>query len=148
MAVFGRPFLRTFVEICERLHMLGTFTISDIWSDAVAKETEFEVRGFILVLLATVMSGFRWTLTQLLLQVLQPRLILWLLINVYSYYIQRIFETKRLFLAYFWHIFSNLCKQSIRAHGVVHLSGTSPKLHLLLEEVKRVCVDVAVISMI
>lgn len=34
----------------------------------VAKETEFEVRGFILVLLAAVMSGFRWTVTQLLLQ--------------------------------------------------------------------------------
>lgn len=34
----------------------------------VAKETEFELLGFILVLLATVMSGFRWTVTQLLLQ--------------------------------------------------------------------------------
>lgn len=35
----------------------------------IAKETEFEIHGFILVLLATVMSGFRWTVTQLLLQV-------------------------------------------------------------------------------
>lgn len=37
--------------------------------DAVAKETDFELRGFILVMLAAVMSGFRWTVTQLLLQV-------------------------------------------------------------------------------
>jgi solute carrier family 35 protein C2 len=46
--------------------------MSDLWSGAVAKETEFEVRGFILVMLAAVMSGFRWTVTQLLLQVQQP----------------------------------------------------------------------------
>ena len=38
-------------------------------TDAVAKETDFELRGFILVMLAAVMSGFRWTVTQLLLQV-------------------------------------------------------------------------------
>lgn len=34
----------------------------------VAKETEFEVWGFILVMLAAVMSGFRWCMTQILLQ--------------------------------------------------------------------------------
>lgn len=35
---------------------------------AVAKETEFEFWGFIFVMLAAVMSGFRWTMTQILLQ--------------------------------------------------------------------------------
>ncbi|XP_059664984.1 probable sugar phosphate/phosphate translocator At1g06470 isoform X2 [Cornus florida] len=34
----------------------------------VAKETEFELWGFIFVMLASVMSGFRWTMTQILLQ--------------------------------------------------------------------------------
>ncbi|KAF9590811.1 hypothetical protein IFM89_038403 [Coptis chinensis] len=35
----------------------------------VAKETEFEFWGFIFVMLAAVMSGFRWSMTQILLQV-------------------------------------------------------------------------------
>ncbi|KAL3502831.1 hypothetical protein ACH5RR_037280 [Cinchona calisaya] len=34
----------------------------------VTKETEFEFWGFIFVMLAAVMSGFRWTMTQILLQ--------------------------------------------------------------------------------
>ncbi|KAH0710283.1 hypothetical protein KY284_011710 [Solanum tuberosum] len=34
----------------------------------VAKETEFEFWGFVFVMLAAVMSGFRWTMTQILLQ--------------------------------------------------------------------------------
>ncbi|KAF2302210.1 hypothetical protein GH714_033748 [Hevea brasiliensis] len=34
----------------------------------VAKETEFEFWGFVLVMLAAVMSGFRWSMTQILLQ--------------------------------------------------------------------------------
>ncbi|KAL8136742.1 hypothetical protein V2J09_002743 [Rumex salicifolius] len=34
----------------------------------VAKETEFELWGFIFVMLAAVMSGFRWCMTQILLQ--------------------------------------------------------------------------------
>ncbi|EYU30743.1 hypothetical protein MIMGU_mgv1a017962mg [Erythranthe guttata] len=34
----------------------------------VAKETEFEFWGFLFVMLAAVMSGFRWTMTQILLQ--------------------------------------------------------------------------------
>ncbi|KAL3821388.1 hypothetical protein ACJIZ3_007293 [Penstemon smallii] len=34
----------------------------------VVKETEFEFWGFIFVMLAAVMSGFRWTMTQILLQ--------------------------------------------------------------------------------
>uniref|UniRef100_A0A7C9CS59 Sugar phosphate transporter domain-containing protein n=1 Tax=Opuntia streptacantha TaxID=393608 RepID=A0A7C9CS59_OPUST len=34
----------------------------------VAKETEFEFWGFIFVMLAAVMSGFRWCMTQILLQ--------------------------------------------------------------------------------
>ncbi|KAL5732150.1 hypothetical protein ACHQM5_004803 [Ranunculus cassubicifolius] len=34
----------------------------------VAKETEFEFWGFIFVMLAAVMSGFRWSMTQILLQ--------------------------------------------------------------------------------
>jgi len=38
-------------------------------SMAVAKETEFEFWGFIFVMLAAVMSGFRWSMTQILLQV-------------------------------------------------------------------------------
>ncbi|KAG8662627.1 hypothetical protein MANES_01G129950v8 [Manihot esculenta] len=37
---------------------------------SVAKETEFEFWGFVLVMLAAVMSGFRWSMTQILLQVL------------------------------------------------------------------------------
>ncbi|KAG5544933.1 hypothetical protein RHGRI_017406 [Rhododendron griersonianum] len=36
----------------------------------VVKETEFEFWGFVFVMLAAVMSGFRWTMTQILLQVL------------------------------------------------------------------------------
>ncbi|KAF9681410.1 hypothetical protein SADUNF_Sadunf06G0223000 [Salix dunnii] len=35
----------------------------------VAKETEFEFWGFVFVMLAAVMSGFRWCMTQILLQV-------------------------------------------------------------------------------
>ncbi|KAL2937509.1 hypothetical protein RDABS01_020958 [Bienertia sinuspersici] len=35
---------------------------------SVAKETEFEFWGFIFVMLAAVMSGFRWCMTQILLQ--------------------------------------------------------------------------------
>lgn len=35
----------------------------------VAKETEFEFWGFVFVMLAAVMSGFRWSMTQILLQV-------------------------------------------------------------------------------
>lgn len=34
----------------------------------VSKETEFEIWGFVLVMLAAVMSGFRWCMTQILLQ--------------------------------------------------------------------------------
>ncbi|XP_076938745.1 putative sugar phosphate/phosphate translocator At1g06470 [Bidens hawaiensis] len=34
----------------------------------VAKETEFDLWGFIFVMLAAVMSGFRWSMTQILLQ--------------------------------------------------------------------------------
>ncbi|XVF60852.1 hypothetical protein PTKIN_Ptkin08bG0081200 [Pterospermum kingtungense] len=36
----------------------------------VAKETDFEFWGFVFVMLAAVMSGFRWCMTQILLQVL------------------------------------------------------------------------------
>ncbi|KAH9794202.1 putative sugar phosphate/phosphate translocator [Citrus sinensis] len=36
---------------------------------SVAKETEFEFWGFLFVMLAAVMSGFRWCMTQILLQV-------------------------------------------------------------------------------
>jgi len=35
----------------------------------VLKETEFELWGFIFVMIASVMSGFRWSMTQILLQV-------------------------------------------------------------------------------
>ncbi|KAG0486704.1 hypothetical protein HPP92_008799 [Vanilla planifolia] len=34
----------------------------------VAKETQFDAWGFVLVMLAAVMSGFRWSMTQILLQ--------------------------------------------------------------------------------
>ncbi|AAF24821.1 F12K11.18 [Arabidopsis thaliana] len=40
-----------------------------IFSPSVAKETEFEFWGFVFVMLAAVMSGFRWCMTQVLLQV-------------------------------------------------------------------------------
>ena len=40
-----------------------------ILSSSVAKETEFDFWGFIFVTLAAVMSGFRWSMTQILLQV-------------------------------------------------------------------------------
>ena len=36
---------------------------------AVARETEFNLWGFIFIMLAAVMSGFRWCMTQILLQV-------------------------------------------------------------------------------
>ncbi|GJT31929.1 probable sugar phosphate/phosphate translocator [Tanacetum coccineum] len=36
----------------------------------VARETEFDLLGFIFVMLSAVMSGFRWSMTQILLQVL------------------------------------------------------------------------------
>uniref|UniRef100_A0A804NDJ0 Sugar phosphate transporter domain-containing protein n=1 Tax=Zea mays TaxID=4577 RepID=A0A804NDJ0_MAIZE len=42
------------------------------WKDyclRVAKETEFNLWGFIFIMLAAVMSGFRWSMTQILLQV-------------------------------------------------------------------------------
>lgn len=39
---------------------------------SVSKETDFELSGFIIVMLAAVMSGFRWTMTQILLQVCSP----------------------------------------------------------------------------
>ncbi|KAG5006677.1 hypothetical protein JHK82_024614 [Glycine max] len=38
----------------------------------VAKETEFDFWGFVLVMLAAVMSGFRWCMTQILLQYVFP----------------------------------------------------------------------------
>jgi solute carrier family 35 protein C2 len=50
-------------------------TIGFIFSDlailfsSVSKETEFDFWGFIFVTLAAVMSGFRWSMTQILLQV-------------------------------------------------------------------------------
>ncbi|KAG6420723.1 hypothetical protein SASPL_117260 [Salvia splendens] len=42
---------------------------SKLSTQIVAKETEFDFWGFIFVMLAAVMSGFRWTMTQILLQV-------------------------------------------------------------------------------
>jgi hypothetical protein len=36
---------------------------------AVAKETEFNLWGFMFIMLAAVMAGFRWSMTQILLQV-------------------------------------------------------------------------------
>ncbi|KAI3465875.1 hypothetical protein Pfo_022538 [Paulownia fortunei] len=51
------------------LKLLGImFVISIGILLTVAKETEFEFWGFIFVMLAAVMSGFRWTMTQILLQ--------------------------------------------------------------------------------
>jgi hypothetical protein len=59
-------------------HLMGSVEVSGLfllllsWHQpiaAVAKETEFQLEGFILVMLSTVMAGFRWTVTQLLLQV-------------------------------------------------------------------------------
>lgn len=53
----------------------------DLVHIAVAKETEFDFWGFVFVMLAAVMSGFRWTMTQILLQVQEAfsiLLLLWL----------------------------------------------------------------------
>jgi hypothetical protein len=44
-------------------------TIFNCFYHAVAKETEFNLWGFIFIMLAAVMSGFRWSMTQILLQV-------------------------------------------------------------------------------
>ena len=43
---------------------------------AVAKETQFNLWGFIFIMLAAVMSGFRWCMTQILLQVCQCNVVL------------------------------------------------------------------------
>jgi solute carrier family 35 protein C2 len=40
-----------------------------IFISSVARETDFDFWGFIFVTLAAVMSGFRWSMTQILLQV-------------------------------------------------------------------------------
>ncbi|VAH79704.1 unnamed protein product [Triticum turgidum subsp. durum] len=42
----------------------------------VAKETQFNLWGFIFIMLAAVMSGFRWCMTQILLQVCQCNVVL------------------------------------------------------------------------
>jgi solute carrier family 35 protein C2 len=55
-----------------RLHIFCYLIIFDrglILYLAVAKETEFNLWGFIFIMLAAVMSGFRWSMTQILLQV-------------------------------------------------------------------------------
>ncbi|KAL5989774.1 hypothetical protein ACLOJK_010668 [Asimina triloba] len=63
-------FITNCVEILEIF-----FIIFDVSEAAVpiyltvAKETEFELWGFIFVMLAAIMSGFRWSMTQILLQV-------------------------------------------------------------------------------
>jgi hypothetical protein len=44
-------------------------TIFNYLYHAVAKETEFNLWGFIFIMLAAVMAGFRWSMTQILLQV-------------------------------------------------------------------------------
>ncbi|CAA0841471.1 Probable sugar phosphate/phosphate translocator [Striga hermonthica] len=48
----------------------------------VAKETEFEFWGFIFVTLAAVMSGFRWTMTQILLQLFR---LFYICVNVHTF---------------------------------------------------------------
>ncbi|CAN0897366.1 Probable sugar phosphate/phosphate translocator At1g06470 [Linum grandiflorum] len=46
------------------------FPLANLNLSSVARETEFEFWGFVFVMLAAVMSGFRWSMTQILLQVL------------------------------------------------------------------------------
>nr|XP_016450458.1 PREDICTED: probable sugar phosphate/phosphate translocator At1g06470 [Nicotiana tabacum] len=51
------------------LKLLGVILIISVGIlFTVAKETEFQFWGFVFVMLAAVMSGFRWTMTQILLQ--------------------------------------------------------------------------------
>lgn len=65
-------FLRTYqLHFCSILYYCGGGYRSWLTSVCitVVKETEFEFWGFVFVMLAAVMSGFRWTMTQILLQV-------------------------------------------------------------------------------
>lgn len=56
--------------VCMPLHLDWTLlTIFTRFYHAVAKETEFNLWGFIFIMLAAVMAGFRWSMTQILLQV-------------------------------------------------------------------------------
>ncbi|KAK6134418.1 hypothetical protein DH2020_031850 [Rehmannia glutinosa] len=65
-----------FVHLGGRMCSIWELILRNAWwdmdivtfHDAVAKETEFEFWGFVFVTLAAVMSGFRWTMTQILLQ--------------------------------------------------------------------------------
>jgi solute carrier family 35 protein C2 len=58
------------MEICFGIyHFQFLFFIYTFILNPVAKETEFEFWGFVFVMLAAVMSGFRWCMTQILLQV-------------------------------------------------------------------------------
>ena len=66
-----------------------------ILSSSVAKETEFDFWGFIFVTLAAVMSGFRWSMTQILLQVS-------LLISFIQFFLQ-ILSTSFFSLFYFFY---------------------------------------------
>ncbi|WCJ25081.1 Nucleotide/sugar transporter family protein [Euphorbia peplus] len=53
------------------INLLGIIVIISIGVLlTVAKETQFDFLGFVFVMLAAVMSGFRWSMTQILLQVL------------------------------------------------------------------------------
>lgn len=73
LALVVIAFLRSFFGV----ELLSIYDISDVnvsifshfGFSAVAKETEFDFWGFIFVMLAAVMSGFRWCMTQILLQV-------------------------------------------------------------------------------
>ncbi|XP_031496215.1 probable sugar phosphate/phosphate translocator At1g06470 isoform X3 [Nymphaea colorata] len=67
--VFLLLFAFSFKLEAPSLKLLGIiFIISTGVLLTVAKETEFAFQGFLFVMLAAVMSGFRWSMTQILLQ--------------------------------------------------------------------------------
>jgi len=64
----------------------------------VAKETEFNLWGFIFIMLAAVMSGFRWSMTQILLQVCYR-----IVLSQSSYFV--IFKYCVIMVVYLWLYF-------------------------------------------
>ncbi|KAM7271285.1 hypothetical protein ACFE04_030499 [Oxalis oulophora] len=67
------------------IKLLGIMTVISVGILlTVARDTDFEILGFVLVMLAAVMSGFRWCMTQILLQVLLALHMLSAVFNIMS----------------------------------------------------------------
>ncbi|KAJ9554021.1 hypothetical protein OSB04_018066 [Centaurea solstitialis] len=60
--------LHIIILFVKQMHHRWLCAALSTFLDNVAKETAFEFWGFIFVMLAAVMSGFRWSMTQILLQ--------------------------------------------------------------------------------